>query len=324
MREPPAADELELRSRVPPHAAGARLLDYLLQRFPYHDRDAWRREIDAGRLRLGNRVLTAEARLPAGGQLVYRRVHREPPVDDRIEVLHADGAIVVVRKPAHLPMHADGPFVRHTLIHLVRTRLQAPQLQLVHRLDRETSGVCVLAHSAAVRERLRRQFAAGTVHKAYLAVVRGAAADDFVCDLPIGRAAGSAVALRRAAGAGAVDAKPARTTVTVLRRGPARALVRCVPQTGRTHQVRVHLEAMALPVLGDKLYGRPDADYLRFVARVKAGQPATATDPDEPDRQLLHAEELTFDHPATGERTSYRDDMPAEFAPWLADTAPVP
>ncbi|MBL8728063.1 MAG: RluA family pseudouridine synthase [Planctomycetes bacterium] len=311
--------DLELRSRVPADSDGSTLLDYLLRRFRYQDRATWLREIGEGRLTIDGKVLAADARLTGGARLSYRRAHVEPEVDDRLVVVHDDPAVLVVQKPAHLPMHADGPFIRHTLIHLLQTRLAAPELQLVHRLDRETSGLCVLARSAAARDQLRRQFDAGTVQKAYLAVVRGRAAADFTVDLAIGRSPSSAISLRRCAAADAIEAQPARTTVEVLRRGVRHSLLRCTPHSGRTHQIRVHLEAVGLPVLGDKLYGRPDADYLAFVARVKAGEAATRTVDGSPGRQLLHAAALAFDHPTSGARMQFTAAMPADFEPWIDD-----
>lgn len=323
MGERPPRSELELRSRVPADSGGVALIDYLLRRFRYQDRSAWLREIAAGRLSVDGRVLGPEERLRAGSRLTYRRAHDEPPIDDRAVVLHSDGAILVVQKPAHLPMHADGPFVRHTLIHLLQTRLAAPGLQLVHRLDRETSGLCIVARTAAARDHLRRQFQDGSVTKVYLAVVQGRAEHDFIVEEPIGHSLHSSIALRRAAGSRAAAPKPARTSFTVVRRGERRSLLRCVPHTGRTHQIRVHLEAAGLPLLGDKLYGRPDADYLAFVARVKAGGAASRTEDGSPGRQLLHAAELAFAHPDSGTRLHFRDPMPAEFEPWLDGALPV-
>ena len=313
---------LDLRCRIPPQAHGTALLDYLLARFPYHDRTAWLTELAAGRLTVDGRTVGARHVLRQGERLTYHKVHREPAVDAGFVVVHDDPSVVVVRKPAHLPMHADGPFVRNTLIHLLRDHLQARDLHLVHRLDRETSGLCVLARSAATRDALRVQFAAGPVRKAYLALVRGLATGDFVVDLPVGRSAESAVSLRRACGPTAIAAKPARTSFHVLARGPERTLLRCEPITGRTHQIRVHLEAAGLPLLGDKLYGRSDADYLAFVAHVKAGGSALDAPIGEPGRQLLHASELAFDHPGSAERLEFSDPAPPEFSTWLTGRGP--
>lgn len=314
---------IELRSRVPPDAHGMLLVDYLARRFPYLDRQRWSDEIRAGRLWLDGRIATGSQTVRKAAALVYRKPHREPEVDRRVQLVHTDADFVVVDKPAHLPVHADGPFVQNTLVHIVRTMLHDEALQLVHRLDRETSGLCLLARTAHVRDALRTQFAAGTIGKTYVAVVRGRAETDFTIDRPIGNAAHSEIALRRSAAADARDPKPAYTQVVVLRRGPERSLVRCLPRTGRTHQIRVHLEAVGFPVLGDKLYGRPDADYLAFVHRVKAGAAPSEVPPGEPGRHLLHAAALAFVHPRTGESVAFTAPQPADFAPWLVDTEPV-
>ncbi|MCA8950583.1 MAG: RluA family pseudouridine synthase, partial [Planctomycetes bacterium] len=256
--------------------------------------------------------------LRAGAALCYRKQHREPPIDRDVRVLHRDPALLVVEKPAHLPVHGDGAFVRHTLIHLLRHELGHPEARIVHRLDRETSGLLVVARTDAARAALERQFVAGSVGKSYLAVVHGAVERDFVCDAPIGRATTSSITLRRAAAANARDPKPASTRFTVLERGRDRTLLGCEPATGRTHQIRVHLEHVGHPLLGDKLYGRTDAEYLAFVARVKAGGDPREVPPGEPPRQLLHAAALAFRHPDDERALRFESAAPAEFGAWLA------
>ena len=321
---PEAASTLQLRSRIPHDTPPGPLLDYLARRFRYLERCAWADEIRAGRLAIDGRTADATSTARAGALLVYSRPHREPEVDRRVELLHDDDAIVVVAKPAHLPSHGDGPFVRNTLIHIVRERLRAAELRLVHRLDRETSGVCVLARTEAARAAVAQQFAAGRATKSYLAVARGQPAMRiFTVDRPIGHCTDSAIALRRSAAPDARDAKPARTDFEVLAAGSGRCLLRCEPRTGRTHQIRVHLEAAGHPVLGDKLYGRPDADYLAFVQRVKAGGSPAEVPPDEPGRHLLHAARLSFVHPASGATVDFAAPTPADFATWLADLSPL-
>ncbi len=279
-------------------------------------------QIAAGQLSLDGRIGDATTVLRAGSWLAWRRDQPEPDVDRSVRILHDDPSLVVVDKPAHLPSHADGPFVANTLVHVVRTLLAAPAMDLVHRLDRETSGVCVLARDAATRDALRRQFAANGVRKEYLALVQGVVESDVDVDLPIGFHATSAVSLRRSAAPDARDAKPAVTRIEVLGRAPDRTLVRCLPRTGRTHQIRVHLEALGAPVLGDKLYGRPDGDYLAFVARVKAGAKAMDVDTREPARHLLHAAAIEFDHPASGARVRFTSPLPDNFRAWLGEIPP--
>ena len=307
-----------LRSRIPAQAAGLPLLDYLLERFRYLDRSAWLRELQAGRIELDGAIAKASSVLRAGSQLCWHKPQAEPFAATDFTILHQDTAIVVVDKPAHLAMHADGPFVHKTLVQLLRQRLGAPDLQLVHRLDRETSGVCVVARTPAARTALQQQFAEGRVRKVYHAVVRGTVLAEFLVALPIGRSTASTIALRRATGEHAISPSAATTRFAPEAQGRGLTLLRCEPATGRTHQIRVHLEAHGTPILGDKLYGHPDARYLAFVADVKAHGDARRVLPGEPDRQLLHASELTLRHPDTGADCTFRAPLPPLFSEWLA------
>lgn len=310
-----APQTVVLTLRVPNEARGQLLLEFLVSRFRYHSEAEWRAQLRAARLRLDDRIADGAEELRAGMRLRYEKEHREPEVDDRYTVLHEDERLLVVDKPAHLPMHADGPFLRHTLIHLLR-RDHGEALQLVHRLDRETSGVVVVAKDKAAQAHVQKQFGAGLA-KEYVAVVAGVVTDGFVCREPIGRDPTSEVRLRRCARPDAVAPQPAETTVVPLRAGRARTLVRCHPTTGRTHQLRVHLEHRGHPVVGDKLYGRPDADYLEFVARMKAGESVFDAPVDEPHRQLLHAAALSLRHPADDAEVRFSAPTPPDFERWL-------
>jgi RluA family pseudouridine synthase len=291
------------------------LVDYLARRFPYLTAEAWTEEIRHGRISLGGALPTPTTQVRRGDALSWQRVQPEPEVDGHIDVVHADADIVVVDKPAHLPCHADGPFQRNTLVWLLRQQFGG--LHLVHRLDRETSGILVAARTDRARTALDTQFRQSQVQKQYLAIVRGSVEADFVSNEPIGRDRNSEIALRRTAHADrALDAQPARTEFVVLRRGADRTLLRCIPKSGRTHQIRVHLEAHGHPILGDKLYGRSDEDYLRFVDHVKQGGSARWSADGGPDRQLLHAESIAFTHPVTGSLVRYEREMPATMSPF--------
>lgn len=309
----------ELRSRIPKSAAGQTLLDYLTSRFRYRDRAGWLAEIEAQRLLVDGRPITGSTRLCTGSELCYLRASSpEPYVDRNFVVLHQDEALLAVDKPAHLPMHADGPFAHNTLVQLLRERTGNAAWSLVHRLDRETSGVVVLAATAEARRNLQQQWHAGTIAKTYHAIVRGNVTDAFTVDLPIGRSRSSSISLRRAAGDAAGEALPACTHFVPEAHGPGVTLLRCEPTTGRTHQIRVHLEAHGTPIVGDKLYGRPDRDYLAFVAAVKQNGDGRTAMPGEPDRQLLHASELRLDHPIRGEPMRLLAPLPPAFVAALA------
>lgn len=301
---------MELRSRIPAWGDGMPLVEFLARRFPYLTAAAWQDEIRQGRISLRGAPPTPTSRVRRGDDLTWLRTTPEPEVDRNLVVVHEEADFVVVDKPAHLPCHADGPFQRNTLVYLLR-ELLGP-VHLVHRLDRETSGLMVAARTERARAALDQQFRQGSVEKHYLAIVRGKVPADFVAEQPIGRDPASAIALRRAAvDRTAADAQPARTEFLVLDRGEDRTLLRCIPKTGRTHQIRVHLMAHGFPILGDKLYGRSDADYLRFVQHVKQGGSARWSPDGGPDRQLLHAASLGFSHPVTQSMVRYQRDMPA-------------
>ncbi len=306
---------VRLTTRIPAGSSGASLLSYLCERFRYHSPSQWQAELRAGRLHLDGHVADGAELLRAGMQLRYDKLHREPEVASDYQVLHEDARLLVVDKPAHLPMHADGPFLRNTLIQMLRDAHGA-SLQLCHRLDRETSGVVIVAKDKLAQAHVQRQFGAG-IRKQYVAVVRGQLHAPLVCEEPIGRDPTSDVRLRRCARADAVSAQAARTSITPLRRGPNTTLVRCEPETGRTHQLRVHLEHRGHPVLGDKLYGHPDAHYLDFVRRMKAGASVFETQPGQPDRQLLHAGSLTLRHPEDDRQVRFESPTPPEFERWL-------
>jgi 23S rRNA pseudouridine1911/1915/1917 synthase len=323
-----SADETVLHSRVPPAGAGLRLVDWLERRFRYLDRDGWQREIAAGRVQLDGRAAEPGRLLRTGDLVAYRPPHEEPRADTAIEILHDDADIAVVFKPAHLVAHADGAFVRNTFFRVLerhyRERGERPRLQLAHRLDRETSGLLVVAKNPAASRALQRQFEAGTVHKEYLAVVHGVVGPDQLdLDGAIGRDAQSAVSIRRAVVArDAAGARPARTLVRVERRFAAHTLVRALPETGRTHQIRVHLAHAGHPVVGDKLYGRTDDEYLEYVRFVKAGGDPAWDGRLPSGRQLLHAGVLAFAHPTSGAALRLAAPQPPDMAAFVAALPP--
>lgn len=300
-----------LRSRVPPRAAGTALVDYLAARFRYRSRAQWAAAVVAGEITLDDAQVDAEHALRGGEVVAYAEERREPAVDTAIEVLHEAESWVVAFKPGGLPCHADGAFLRTTFARLLAQRLERPKVSLVHRLDRETAGLLVVAKTRRASRALHAQFEARTVEKVYRAVVHGTVAEDeFAVDAPIGRAPASEISIRRAVvAADAEGAQAARTKFRVLDRvahesGP-RSILEVRPVTGRAHQIRVHLEHAGHPLVGDKLYGRSDADFLAWLDHVKAGgDPAWSSRLGAP-RHLLDAVALAFDDPETGERRRF-------------------
>ena len=169
--------------------------------------------------------------------------------------------------------------------------------------------------SAAAHRALARQFEEGTVEKEYLAVTRGEAARDrFEVSGTIIRDTGSSISIRRRVAPGVCgEGRASLTRFEVLERLRGYTLLRCIPATGRTNQIRVHLDHVGLPLAGDKLYGRSDDQFLEFVRRARAGIHEPLPWMEAP-RHLLHASRLAFDHPLTGKRVSFECPAPSDMA----------
>ncbi len=318
-----APNETVLRSRVPEAGAGQKLVAWLGSRFRYLDEAQWRVEIEAFRVTINGKAARADDRLRRGDEVAYRPVHEEPRANTAIEVLHDDPDFAVVFKPAHLVAHADGAFVQNTFFRALERRYQSrgeqPPVALAHRLDRETSGLMIATKRAAASRALQQQFAAGAVEKEYLAIVHGRVeADHFAVDGFLGRDPRSEITIRRAvATVGGNGAQPARTSFRVEERVGDFTLVRAFPETGRTHQIRAHLTHAGHSIVGDKLYGRTDADYIEYVRFVKSGGDPWWDGRLAAGRQLLHAAVIRFAHPTTGAPLSFASEMPEDMVQFL-------
>lgn len=281
-----------LQSRVPAAAEGQRLAAWLAAQFAYLDEAGWRAAIDAGAVQRNGEATTADARLVAGDVVGYTPATTSD--EPEVPVLHADDDLVVVDKPAGLVVQHASSWPGRTFLRRLAQRhppTAGATLEPIHRLDRSTSGVLLVARGPAAAARWTAAFTAGAVAKTYLALVQGVpTAAAWTIDAAIGPATGSAVRARQAVRpAGAPGARPATTDVEVVDRLPRHALVRLRPRTGRTHQLRVHLAHAGHPLVGDPLYGRSDADFLAWVARRRDGGQAAAADGL---RTLLHAASL--------------------------------
>ncbi len=312
-----------LASKVPARCAGQALADYLAGRFRYKPRAEWEALIRDGKIAVNGGPAEPGRVLRQGDRVAYEVILHEPPVDADIGVLYDEAAFVVAVKTGQLPSHGDGNFVTHTFIHILTERLRAGGwtglVRLAHRLDRETSGLMVVAKDKAAHGRLMRQFAGGTVEKEYLAVVRGRVDwEQFEVGGFIGRDRASTVSIRqRVYDEGDARGRESLTRFERLRPLDGATVLRCVPKTGRTNQIRAHLASIGHPVIGDKLYGRTDEEFLDFVRHVKAGGDPAYPGRAETPRHLLHASRLAFDHPVTGARVSFESPTPADMQSYI-------
>ena len=262
----------------------------------------------AGRpARPGMRVYTGQA-------VSFRRpAPPEPEVPRDIGTAPADPSFYVLEKPAGLPIHPTARYHYSTLTAVLRERFPDEKLQVAHRLDRETSGLLLVARNFAAASSLKTAFQRRQVQKRYLALVHGSiASDELLLDQPIGPA-GSVVRVRMSVRSIEDGGLPARTAVTVLRRSDAYTLVECRPHTGRQHQIRVHLDAIGHPIVGDKLY--PDESL--FLHWAEGGDAAIAGELPL-SRHALHAAGLRFFHPVSQEPVEVASPLPQDLVAFVA------
>jgi 23S rRNA pseudouridine1911/1915/1917 synthase len=296
-----------LSLRVPPADAGTRL-DRFIAAAGGISRGLARRALDSGGVFLDGRRCKVAGRLVRAGQAVVVNLEEagRPPAPaaalDRSRLLFLDEHLVAVDKPPFVAAQATLTTDRGALPELVGHLVGAP-VSLVHRLDRETSGVCVLARTPEAVRVLSEAFRGGAAAKTYLALTaRAPVPAEGRLDAPLGRDP-----VRPGRRAVLVAGDPAITRYRTLRCGPGgAALVECSPQTGRTHQLRVHLAHLGAPLLGDARYGGPR----------RAGETGVP-------RVMLHALRLVLAHPVSGAPLSLEAPLPEDFRAVAAALVPA-
>lgn len=244
-------------------------------------------------------------------------------------VLFEDDHIMALDKPAGLLMHAVGQRWSYSVVGLAREARPDFEIDIAHRLDRETSGVVILVKTIEANRRMRELFQERYVSKTYQAIVRGdppwSEAD---CDLPLGTVnpksetgvvfgKAETVELRQGHVPGG---SAARTRFSVLQRFPGHALVECHPETGRTHQIRAHLECLGFPILGDKLYGQPDDVFLEALRKGPTARVRTSIGFP---RHCLHARAIAFPHPFSGQTLRVSAPLAADMEALCQGQAPT-
>jgi len=241
----------------------------------------------------------ASERVRAGETVVLvRPAFEEPDVPLHFDVLYEDEAVLAIDKPAGLPVHPSASYHKNTLTYLLRQRFGDDAPQIAHRLDRETSGLLLCGRTRSAERDLKMGFESRRVRKRYLAIVRGTMPEDEgSIDLAMDRAEEGLHILMEVSAEG--EGYPAVTRYRVLGRRDDATLVSLSPESGRQHQLRVHLSAIGFPIIGDKLYGPEGIEP--FLEYIETGMTDALRHRLGHERHALHAHELEFTHPSSGE-----------------------
>jgi len=295
---------------VPEGTCRTRADKVLAAAFPGHSRAAFQRALEAGLVRADGKVIAQDDEVRGGQVLEFSLPETKPaelrPVEIPLDVVFEDKHLIVLNKPAGMVVHPGVGTGEDTLVHALLAHCAGSlsgiggveRPGIVHRLDKDTTGLLVVAKTDAAHRALADQFAERSLRKEYVALVSGAPkADRGTIDRPISRH--PTQRHRMTTGEGG---RAAKTDWEVVERLGARAaLLRCRIHSGRTHQIRVHLKSLGHPILGDTTYGWKPA----------AGLPT-------PPRIMLHAEHLVFAHPSTDRPLDLRAPLPKDFQTCLA------
>lgn len=278
---------------------GLTVLAFLTTLFPHIPDSSWLEQLNAGNILGPDRQAVAADHQVRPGERYFtlERSQIEPEVNSAIRLIFEDDALIIIDKPAPLPMHPCGRFQRNTLQWILGQAYFPQKPRPAHRLDANTSGIAVFTRTAAYARVLQPQFERGEVEKEYLARVVGHPPEDhWVCDAPISETMGLK-------GARTVDPDQGSEAIThfetLTRFTDGTSLLRVVPKTGRTNQIRVHLWHLGWPILGDPMY----------LSARRMGTVQTLRPIDPP--MCLCAQKLTFAHPITQERCSWEVPFPA-------------
>lgn len=301
--------DIDLNRRIPEQCGGLRLDQALAQMFPEYSRARLQQWVRAGQVRVDDRLMKPRDSVHGGEQVVIRaRLEETPDVAPEpitLDVVYEDESLLVINKPVGLVVHpAAGNWsgtLQNALLHLAPELAGVPRAGIVHRLDKDTSGLLVVARTLTAHKSLVEQLQARALKREYLAVVQGVMTAGGTVDAPIGR---HPTDRKRMAVIGA--GKEAITHYRVLERFAHHTAIRVNLETGRTHQIRVHMAHIRYPLLGDPVYG----GRLRLPA---AASPELTHALRAFKRQALHAQRLGLLHPLTGEQVEWEAPLTADL-----------
>ncbi len=291
---PPPAEQV-YACHLPGKYVGFAVEKYFAERFPYMSEAEWVACLDAGRITVnGDRAHTGLILNEHDHIITRMGVRQEPPADRRLRVLYEDPELRVFNKGAPLPVHPSGRYFQNSMTEILKQTYRDEIPRPVQRLDVLTTGLIVFARSRETARKLTALWENNAVHKEYIALVHGEPKQNqFSVDIPVGKEKGST----RVAGKDVENSKPAYTEFECVQSRDEMSLLRVVPHTGRTNQIRVHLAHVGLPLWNDPIYGKGEPGALEFG---------------------LHAWRLQFE--LDGKAFAFKAPLPDHFRPYIQDT----
>ncbi len=306
-------DERTISKEIDHNDAGKRLDNCLTERFKYRSRNQWQNMIREGLMLLNGKKTKNSRKLKSGDIISLISTRPEPAVDFTYSIEYEDDDLLIVNKCGDLPVHPAGPFFKNTLWHHMKAIYG--DIFIVNRLDRETSGLMIVAKNKSAAAKCCRFIEEDKVEKKYYAFVYGSFTKNFHAKGYLVNDEESEVRKKRKfiQGSKAKNMERAEYAETIFK--PVRSsdeisIVECTLKTGRFHQIRATLFSLGFPLVGDKLYGLDDTIYLRL--------PQNAiSDVDWQkliiNHQALHAYHLAFPHPVTGTKLNIEIELPEEM-----------
>lgn len=304
------SDSQSLELKIPPHLAGQRLDQALAELLPDYSRARLQGWIKAGKVQIDGKDCRPREKLHGGEHVTVLAEHEVQVTWEAeaipLDIVYEDESVIIVNKPAGLVVHPgvgnySGTLV-NALLHHDASLEQIPRAGTIHRLDKDTSGLLVVARTLAAHHSLIKQLQARTVKREYEAVVTGVMTAGGTVEAEMGRHP----TLRTRMAVVTHGGKEATTHYRVLERFRAHTHIRVRLETGRTHQIRVHMAHIRFPLVGDPVYGGrlrlPPQSSPAFIEALRGFH-----------RQALHAAQLGFDHPQTGEPVEWAVPLPLDM-----------
>jgi len=273
------------------------ILEVLSGYLQYYDKEQWENFFKENKVNIiiNNKQNNYNTILKEKDEVILLiKQEAEPQVNKDYKIIYEDEYILAINKPSNLPMHPSGRFHGNTLINMLKK--QYPNLKTINRLDRQTSGIVIFAKDDDTTKHLANQFSQRNVEKRYIAVVKGECDINKIIDEPIKQSTYKDICKIMIV---AKDGKESQTKVRTMHKSKEKSILECKPITGRTHQIRVHLNHIGHPAINDTLYGNNPQEFLDELNNKTKYKPL-----------MLHCQELTIINPQTKEKQTFEAMVP--------------